>query len=953
LEDEVADGYYIFNPATSAAAGTTVPLLITEVLTEQIYKIYFDKKKVPVLIRRVDEDGLKIAGDITAYYDDEENWLRAGEKAVVTTEPAAGYTLTEGYSKTVYADPNSTLLATQIVTFIYKEIEPAQATTVRIRMVNAADADIIPGFDVPATVGSSLTYNAPILPGYYLTGPEAGTANPVLPDGESEIIFTYAPLILLEISVYIVKDEGAPQLIELREVSAGTDAIVAVPYLPGYILKEYQEDNGPVEPAGDITHVGFSNISASHEVTFYYQNMENFVEDEFFNILVQGIDEDTGIDLYNHVLMVRRSDTETIEVSAFDVIGYELLSPSLLIVPADGSETNLVFTYGSTEIDVTVKAELKNKTPVPEFDEIYLPAHLGQPLTACAPYIPGYELADDLIKSIAAVSADNRTISFEYKKTEGNLLILLKEDNTNGRVIMACPDTIPLAEDREYKIEDYDLSPYFFAAIDPAQSYTVTGGELPSAIEFYYKKQMRKVEAKLYNTTAGGDDLFKTIDLGGFPIGEVARINAPHAEGYKPLNNDPAYCLITDGAGSQPVRFDYMEPETDQVMINAVNKYTEEILFSYTLAGAIGAAITVNAPDLTGWKLADGEKAVLSQRVPGAITFRYVEDTVVNVSGITVLYLNRSNNNAKLKEEILQGNYFVGQEFKPNVPGSFTQGGRKYKLENSITAVTLKAGDNLIEVYYLDDGPESGKTGASQGTTAPSASIEQTSPTGDAGNEPVSGSRIKEILETDAHIPYITGYPDKTVRPDATMTRADVAMIFWRLLRTPEKNDAVANSFSDIKNGIWYSQAVNYLAKTGFLQGYPDGSFKPDQMITRAEFTAITARFDDLLTGISASFSDVPESHWAYQQINSAFSKGWLTGYEGGIFRPSAFISRGEAVTIVNRMLERIIDKDDIPSDFYSLYTDLPAAHWAFPAIIEASVAHEYEWKDEGSEIWK
>ncbi|MDR2713764.1 MAG: MucBP domain-containing protein, partial [Clostridiales bacterium] len=479
LEDEVADGYYIFNPATSAAAGTTVPLLITEVLTEQIYKIYFDKKKVPVLIRRVDEDGLKIAEDITAYYDDEENWLRAGEKAVVTTEPAAGYTLTEGYSKTVYADPNSTLLATQIVTFIYKEIEPAQATTVRIRMVNAADADIIPGFDVPATVGSSLTYNAPILPGYYLTGPEAGTVNPVLPDGESEIIFTYAPLILLEISVYIVKDEGAPQLIELREVSAGTDAIVAVPYLPGYILKEYQEDNGPVEPAGDITHVGFSNISASHEVAFYYQNMENFAEDEFFNILVQGIDEDTGIDLYNHVIMVRRSDTETIEVSAFDVIGYELLSPSLLIVPADGSETNLVFTYGSTEIDVSVKAELKNKTPVPEFDEIYLPAHLGQPLTACAPYIPGYELADDLIKSIAAVSADNRTISFEYKKAEGNLLILLKEDNTNGRVIMACPDTIPLAEDREYKIEDYDLSPYFFAAIDPAQSYAVTGGELP------------------------------------------------------------------------------------------------------------------------------------------------------------------------------------------------------------------------------------------------------------------------------------------------------------------------------------------------------------------------------------------------------------------------------------------------------------------------------------------
>ena len=203
---------------------------------------------------------------------------------------------------------------------------------------------------------------------------------------------------------------------------------------------------------------------------------------------------------------------------------------------------------------------------------------------------------------------------------------------------------------------------------------------------------------------------------------------------------------------------------------------------------------------------------------------------------------------------------------------------------------------------------------------------------------------------TEEHIPYIQGYPDNSVKPDNNITRAEVAMIFFRLLSNSDKNNPQPTVFSDVASGAWYAQAVNYLASKGILEGYPDGTFKPNAPITRAEFATIALRFDELEPAEDDAFPDI-EGHWAEDFINSAAKKGWVNGYEDGTFRPQAKITRAEVVVIVNRMLDRKIKLENIPEGIRQ-FVDLSAGYWAYTDIVEASNNHDYEREDDGFEIW-
>ncbi|MDR2712586.1 MAG: InlB B-repeat-containing protein, partial [Clostridiales bacterium] len=215
---------------------------------------------------------------------------------------------------------------------------------------------------------------------------------------------------------------------------------------------------------------------------------------------------------------------------------------------------------------------------------------------------------------------------------------------------------------------------------------------------------------------------------------------------------------------------------------------------------------------------------------------------------------------------------------------------------------------------------------------------------------PVS-AKVKSLLETETHIRYIYGYPNAPVRPNGSITRAEVAMIFYRLLLDPDKDDEVDNIFRDVPEGVWYSQAVKYLAEIGIINGYEDGTFKPNQPITRAEFAKIAASFDDISSGADNPFSDLSDSHWAYSYIISCFMKGWINGYPSGDFKPDNNITRAEAIKIVNFMLGRGIRLEDIPAGVIG-YTDLTRSHWAYNEIIEASMKHEYERDEDNWEIW-
>ena len=211
-------------------------------------------------------------------------------------------------------------------------------------------------------------------------------------------------------------------------------------------------------------------------------------------------------------------------------------------------------------------------------------------------------------------------------------------------------------------------------------------------------------------------------------------------------------------------------------------------------------------------------------------------------------------------------------------------------------------------------------------------------------------------LNIDDHYAYMKGYPDNTFGPDKPMTRAEVTMMFARLLKErPEKGRKYIMPYKDIHENDWYAYAVTFMSEKKLVSGYPDGTFKPNAPITRAEFASIASRFDSLADKADLKFSDVSKNHWAYKVICSAEAKGWISGYPDGTFKPEKNITRAEVVSSTNRILNRYADLDFAKAHVQELapMIDMNDSHWAYGPIVEAMNGHDYKRLSDGkSERW-
>ena len=202
-------------------------------------------------------------------------------------------------------------------------------------------------------------------------------------------------------------------------------------------------------------------------------------------------------------------------------------------------------------------------------------------------------------------------------------------------------------------------------------------------------------------------------------------------------------------------------------------------------------------------------------------------------------------------------------------------------------------------------------------------------------------------LNTTDHFAYIVGYGNGEVRPQNNITRAEVATIFFRLLTDDvrDENLTKTNRYSDVAATAWYNTAVSTLSSMGIITGYPDGTFHPNAAITRAEFAAIAARFDNDGDKTAAKFSDIA-THWAKDEISIAYNNGWITGYPDGTFGPQRDITRAETMTLVNRVLNRQPETEDDLLPNMTVWTDNanPKA-WYYLAVQEATNSHYYEFK--------
>ena len=210
-------------------------------------------------------------------------------------------------------------------------------------------------------------------------------------------------------------------------------------------------------------------------------------------------------------------------------------------------------------------------------------------------------------------------------------------------------------------------------------------------------------------------------------------------------------------------------------------------------------------------------------------------------------------------------------------------------------------------------------------------------------------------LNGDDHFAYIVGYPDGNVKPGSSITRAEVATIFFRLLTEDVRtaNSTQSNSLSDVSRGQWFNHAISTLSSMGIVKGNPDGTFDPDAPITRAEFAAIAARFDDKNTNTTSNFSDIA-SHWAKDEIGVAANKGWINGYPDSTFRPDQYITRAEAMTLVNRVLNRLPEKsEDLLDDMIKWPDNADASVWYYLAVQEATNSHDYSDKSNADKYEK
>lgn len=192
------------------------------------------------------------------------------------------------------------------------------------------------------------------------------------------------------------------------------------------------------------------------------------------------------------------------------------------------------------------------------------------------------------------------------------------------------------------------------------------------------------------------------------------------------------------------------------------------------------------------------------------------------------------------------------------------------------------------------------------------------------------------------HLPYMNGYPDGSFRPEANITRAETAALFSKLYDSPVLGSK--ELFSDVSETDWFAQAVGDMSSQGLITGYEDGTFRPDIPVTRAEFSVLITKFLKMepIASENYPFSDI-SAHWAAPYILASYQNGFISGYENGTFQPDYYITRAEVTAMLNRVLKRIPDPDKLKTVLNgetTLFPDVEPSHWAYYNIIEATYNH-------------
>lgn len=370
-------------------------------------------------------------------------------------------------------------------------------------------------------------------------------------------------------------------------------------------------------------------------------------------------------------------------------------------------------------------------------------------------------------------------------------------------------------------------------------------------------------------------------------------------------------------------------------------------------ANETDAVIITNTYDPNGGEIVPGGTGALSisKEIGEGIDSDTTFDFLIEVNGASGSY-DATQNGTASSVTFTDGKATVQLKGGETLVIANLPAGALYTIQETTTGYTVaKTGDTGTL--------SGGQTAEARFTNTKSGSGENPRPNPEPAPEPGDGGNGgTPALNRRDHYAYIIGYPDGDVHPQGNITRAEVATIFFRLLRDPVRTQywSQTNGYSDVPGNKWYNNAVSTLSNMGIICGYPDGTFRPDAPITRAELAKIAAGFFSdprVAATYDGRFSDVHGAEWYISYLMTALEEGLIEGYPDGSFRPNRLITRAETCTIVNRTLGRKPEKDHLlpESDMINWPDNINRNIWYYAQMQEATNSHDYRWTSVYSEV--
>lgn len=494
------------------------------------------------------------------------------------------------------------------------------------------------------------------------------------------------------------------------------------------------------------------------------------------------------------------------------------------------------------------------------------------------------------------------------------------------------------AEERTYVVHhELDGQP----GMKVGKDQKVSGSFVPGFNVWASPIQLGEYEGKDYS------DYIPTVQNAGVPVPRDGSGIAPITITYRPPTAADKYRyavrFVEKSGGREVLKMELPAAEVTKTVY--AGNYQEELdVKGYWLAGEDGLRADLGSDTLLADLSQDGEKTA---------TFPVVAQ-IYEIAYQWPADMDEATQNASEKNLLKSYTPAKGATTLPT-PGSYKQGDKTCYFKSwKLIRGTLN-GESNVELDSVTIAPESrgALTFEAQWSDTPVKQPDRPSrPSG--GSDP--GTKPEDLLEREKHEAYIVGRSGGLVAPEEDITRAEVVTIFCRLL-TEESRSRFAttqNPFPDVSSEDWFFTAATTLAKAGIVEGRPDGQFAPADTITRGEFAAMAARFLSKTYTGENHFSDV-EGHWAAEYVDRAAQAGWIKGYPDGTFRPDDYITRAEAISLVNAVLGRAPHKEHLLDGMITWPDNMDEATWYYLDIQEATNSHKHTWQTvngERVEVW-